>query len=112
MTVIGSTIRFFAGLVLSIEIVRQFIIGNELSWLATVLAILYILLAVWFFIEKDMRGLKSYIRFAVALIMAVDVLFNMALGKELSTLATGLSLVFLLMSVLFVLKKAGLIPGP
>lgn len=111
MTVIGSTIRFFAGLVLSIEIVRQFILGNELSGLATVLAILYILLAVWFFIEKDMRGLKSYIRFAVALAMAFDVLFNMALGKELSALAAGLSLVFIAMTVLFFLKKAGLVPG-
>lgn len=112
MTVIGSTIRFFAGLVLSIEIVRQFILGNELSGLATVMAMLYVLLALWFFIEKDMRGIKSYIRFAVALVMSIDVLFNMASGKELSTLATGLSLVFIVMTALFFLKKAGLIPGP
>lgn len=112
MTVIGSTVRFFAGLVLSIEIIRQFIIGNELSGLTTVMAMLYILLALWFFIEKDIRGLKSYIRFAVALILSVDVLFNFISGKTVTELAAGVAAVFLLMSVLFVLKKAGLVPGP
>lgn len=48
----GSYLRFFIGLFLAIEVIRQLILGNELSIYATVFAILFIALSVAWFIGR------------------------------------------------------------
>jgi len=48
----GSYIRFFIGLILSLEVIRQLIMGNHLSNLASILAGIYLLLAMTFFLFR------------------------------------------------------------
>ena len=52
MGYVGSYARFFIGLFLSLEVIRQLIMGRSLSGLATMLAVLFILLSIMFFVEK------------------------------------------------------------
>jgi len=46
---IGSYLRFFVGLLLSIEIIKQVVTGKEVSSLALSLSVIYIVLSVLFF---------------------------------------------------------------
>jgi len=51
-----SWLRFIIGTVLSLEIIRSAIMGTGLSSLVIILAIVFVLLAVFFFIEKYVTG--------------------------------------------------------
>jgi len=53
---IMSYLRFIVGLLLSIEVVRQLILGNGISFYATILAAIFIALSVWFFVGKLFLG--------------------------------------------------------
>jgi hypothetical protein len=53
---IASYLRFIVGLLLSIEIVRQLILGKEISFYVTTLAAMFIALSVWFFVGKFFLG--------------------------------------------------------
>ena len=107
MSLIGSTIRFSLGLLLSLEIIRNF--NNNVSNFLLIIAIIYILLAIMFFIEKDMKGAKSYIRFLTAIFLSSIVIFNFLIEKEISSLATILAFFYFLMALWFFVKKSGLI---
>ncbi len=52
MSQLGSYLRFFIGLALSIEIIRQLVIGNISSNVAIVLSLAYIALSALFFIGR------------------------------------------------------------
>ena len=52
MARIGSYIRFFIGLALSIEVLRDVIMGVPLSEIAIILSATFIMLSVVFFIFK------------------------------------------------------------
>ena len=49
---LGSWLRFFVGLLLSIEVLRGFLTGDGLSDYAVILAVLFFVLSIWFFVEK------------------------------------------------------------
>jgi len=49
---LGSWLRFIIGLLLSIEIIRQLLMGNELSGYATILAFLFVIFTIWFILER------------------------------------------------------------
>jgi hypothetical protein len=51
-----SYLRFVVGLLLSIEIIRQLLFGNQISLYATILASMFIALSVWFFVGKIILG--------------------------------------------------------
>jgi hypothetical protein len=53
---VSSYLRFIVGLLLSVEIVRQLLIGNGISFYATILAVMFIALSVWFFVGKIILG--------------------------------------------------------
>ena len=48
----GSLLRFIIGLLLAIEVVRQLVFGHELSIIATVLALAFLVLSALFFIVR------------------------------------------------------------
>ncbi len=52
MVSIGSIIRFAVGLVLSAEIIRQFIFGVKVSELSLVLSIVFIILSAMYFVFR------------------------------------------------------------
>ena len=47
-----SWARFLIGIALSAEIIRQLILGNEISSLSTILAIIFLILSGLYFVEK------------------------------------------------------------
>ena len=49
---LGSYLRFFVGLLLSIEVVREMIGGYEFSIYILVLATLFLILTMWFILER------------------------------------------------------------
>lgn len=51
-----SYLRFIVGILLSIEIVRQLLLGNDLSFYATALASIFLALSIWFFVGKIILG--------------------------------------------------------
>jgi hypothetical protein len=51
-----SWLRFIVGIVLALEILRSAMFGGGISGLAIFLSIVFVLLALWFFVEKFVIG--------------------------------------------------------
>tara|TARA_Y100000310_G_scaffold296626_1_gene329013 strand:+ start:4224 stop:4388 length:165 start_codon:yes stop_codon:yes gene_type:complete len=51
---IGSYLRFFVGLILSLVIIKDVITGGIISGSAITLSITFVLLSGWFFVSKFM----------------------------------------------------------
>ena len=49
---LGSYLRFFIGLFLAVEVIRQLLMGNEISTYATIFAVLFIALSVAWFVGR------------------------------------------------------------
>lgn len=48
----GSVVRFIVGLIISAEVIREFLLGQALSEIVVILAGVYIALSALFFIAK------------------------------------------------------------
>jgi len=49
---VASYLRFFIGLILSLVIIKDVIIGGVVSGFAVTLSITFIVLSIWFFVSK------------------------------------------------------------
>jgi len=55
-------------------------------------------------------GIGSYLRFFVGLLLSIEILRQVLFGEAVSQWAFYLSVAFIILTVLFVLEKAGAVP--
>ena len=73
MVSLGSYVRFLIGILLVIEIFRIYLTGGNVSIIPLILSFIFSLMFLLFLVEKDMSGIKSYIRFFILLLIAINI---------------------------------------